>query len=139
MSTFCTFSDQETMELGKKIGQECKGGETWLLYGDLGAGKTTLSKGIISSICNIEPHEVVSPTFVYLQIYEGEKNTVYHFDLYRLQSEEEFYALGFDEYLSCGGVVCIEWPERVPSLVETLHKKVRINHKIQGQREVNIT
>lgn len=137
MPLFHTFSDQETIELGQQIGQGCKGGETLLLFGDLGAGKTTLSKGIISSICNIEPHEVVSPTFVYLQIYEA-KTPVYHFDLYRLNSEEEFYALGFDEYLSLGGIVCIEWPERVPSLLNGPHKRVQITHKQEGAREVNI-
>lgn len=82
------------------------------LKGDLGAGKTTFLKGFISKLTQTEPHLIQSPTFTYLQLYEGNP-TVYHFDLYRLQHYEQFVSAGFAEYLSAGGICCLEWAERI--------------------------
>jgi tRNA threonylcarbamoyladenosine biosynthesis protein TsaE len=80
------------------------------LKGDLGAGKTTFLKGFISALTQTDPDLIQSPTFTYLQIYEGKK-TVYHFDLYRIAHYEQFILAGFEDYLS--GICCIEWAERI--------------------------
>ena len=80
------------------------------LKGDLGAGKTTFLKGFISTLANIDPHQIQSPTFTYLQIYS---ESLYHFDLYRLKHYEQFESAGFAEYLKADGICCIEWPDRI--------------------------
>ncbi|MBF8263772.1 MAG: yjeE [Parachlamydiales bacterium] len=85
------------------------------LSGGLGAGKTTFMKGLLRGL-NGQPLEVQSPTFVYLHPYLADL-PVYHFDLYRLRSSEEFRLMGFDEYFEMGGITAIEWPERIGSLL----------------------
>ncbi len=102
--------------------------------GDLGAGKTSFIKGFASELCDIDPDEVISPTFTYLNIYEGNA-TVFHFDLYRLEGVEQFLDKAFDEYLE--GYVCIEWPERIESLLDFPHCKVEIKGNEQ-EREIFI-
>ena len=82
------------------------------LKGDLGSGKTTFLKGFISALTKTDPHQIQSPTFTYLQIYEGDLS-VYHFDLYRLEHYEQFVSAGFADYLSAGGICCLEWAERI--------------------------
>lgn len=103
-------SSEETYEFGRQIGRKCKAGFTFLLYGNLGAGKTTFVKGV-ASIFGVE-EQVQSPTFTYLHIYEG-LVPIYHFDLYRLKSLEDFLALGFSDYLESDGICLIEWAERL--------------------------
>ncbi|MGH2613152.1 MAG: tRNA (adenosine(37)-N6)-threonylcarbamoyltransferase complex ATPase subunit type 1 TsaE [Rhabdochlamydiaceae bacterium] len=80
------------------------------LKGDLGVGKTTFLKGFISTLAKINSHQIQSPTFTYLQIYN---EFLYHFDLYRLKHYEQFESAGFADYLQAGGICCIEWPERI--------------------------
>ena len=82
-------------------------------------------------------NEVLSPTFVYLNVYEGTPS-VYHFDLYRIEDEEELFAMGFDEYLHMGGVCCIEWAEKAPSLSLEPHLEVSISHLGEEQRMIEI-
>lgn len=84
------------------------------LKGDLGAGKTTFLKGFISTLSGIDPNQIQSPTFTYLQIYN---ETLYHFDLYRLKHYEQFESAGFADYLQCGGICCIEWAERIEAFL----------------------
>jgi tRNA threonylcarbamoyladenosine biosynthesis protein TsaE len=82
------------------------------LSGDLGAGKTTFLKGFISALTETPPQFIQSPTFVYLQVYEG-TYPLYHFDLYRLKHAEQFESAGFTDYLSAGGICCLEWADRI--------------------------
>ncbi len=79
------------------------------LKGDLGAGKTTFLKGFISTLSGVQPDQIQSPTFTYLQVY----NSIYHFDLYRIKHYEQFESAGFADYLQAGGICCIEWAERI--------------------------
>ena len=83
-----------------------------LLFRRAAAGKTTFIKGLIHAAAQIASSEVQSPTFNYLNIYEGRK-TIYHFDLYRLRDRDEFLSMGFDEFFDAGGICCIEWSERI--------------------------
>ena len=127
---FLTKTPEETFELGRKLGAELPPNSLITLYGDLGVGKTTFIKGLVAGAAELPPHEVSSPTFNYLNIYSG-KQTLYHFDLYRLKNGEEFFLMGFDEYFSMPGICCIEWPETIaaklppllfPSILTTAEK-----------------
>jgi len=110
-----TSSEQQMIELGKKIAADLKGGDIVLLYGDLGAGKTTLTKGI-ASYFGIE--DVVSPTFTLMQTYQITDNRhritkLAHIDTYRLENEEDLIEIGVEDYLGDENTVCIiEWPEK---------------------------
>ena len=104
---FISHSIEETYSLAKAIADECCGGEIILLNGDLGAGKTTFTKGLASALGVKE--NVTSPTFTIMKEYVG-RVKLYHFDLYRIIDEQELDELGFDDFLSDKDAVCvIEW------------------------------
>lgn len=123
-------SPDETYQLGKQLAASCRKGDILLFSGTLGAGKTTFIQGLVHGLTG-QSHEVVSPTFIYVQIYEG-KVDVSHFDLYRLESDEEFYARALDEYISPEVVACIEWPEKAPSVQGTI--AVKLSHVEDGRK-----
>lgn len=108
---FTTRSPEETLALGRRIGEQLRGGEIFLLRGDLGAGKTVFAKGIAAGL-GIQPDDVTSPSFTLVNAHEG-RSRFYHIDLYRLDfgSQEN---LGLPEILDDGnGVTAIEWAERL--------------------------
>ena len=107
-------SPEETISFGASIGKALGPNSVLALTGELGAGKTTFVQGLLDGLSIRDTAQ--SPTFTYLQIYEG-KIPVYHFDLYRLKSERDFVLLGFEEFLFSGGIAVIEWPERIASLI----------------------
>jgi tRNA threonylcarbamoyladenosine biosynthesis protein TsaE len=86
------------------------------LRGDLGAGKTTFLKGFISTLTGTPPHLIQSPTFTYLQVYEGDI-PLYHFDLYRITHATQFTSAGFGDYLKAGGISCLEWADRIEEIL----------------------
>lgn len=132
---FLTTSASETEEIGRSIGKLVKKGDVLCLTGDLGAGKTTLVKGIAKEYAGVSSSDVTSPTFTYLNIY-SEKNTLYHFDLYRLSSSNEFLEAGFSEFLFAEGVCCIEWPERLPSNLPLQKVLVHIQYLSANERKI---
>ena len=103
--------EADTTRLGAAIGRELQVGEAVCLSGPLGAGKSTLARGLIRCLAG-EEIEAPSPTFTLVQTYEAPRLTVSHFDLYRLESAEEVFELGFDEALDAGAAV-VEWPDRL--------------------------
>lgn len=111
-----THSADETFELARSIGEKLKGGEVFLISGDLGAGKTVFAKGIGAGL-EIDPAEVSSPTFTIINQLEG-RLTLTHMDLYRLSgTHDELLELGISEILDEDeGVVVIEWPDRLGEL-----------------------
>jgi len=109
-----TNAPEETSQVGRYLGEACHGGETILLEGDLGVGKTTFTQGLAAGLGVDGP--VVSPTFIILREYEG-RLPLYHFDFYRLEGTGRAVDLEFDEYLSAGGVCVIEWPSCAAELV----------------------
>lgn len=133
---FITNSEEETFELGLSLGKKLHSGSIIALYGDLAAGKTTFVKGVASGVGGINSSEINSPTFNFLNIYEG-LNSFYHFDLYRLKNQDEFLQMGFDEYLEAGGICCIEWAERMHMLLPEKRLDVSINHH-NGSRKITI-
>jgi tRNA threonylcarbamoyladenosine biosynthesis protein TsaE len=106
---------EETVEFGRRLAAGLKAGDVVALYGDLGAGKTHLVKGIASAF-GLDATDAASPTFVLLHEYPTQP-PVYHFDAYRIVRPEEFTALGFEEYASGDGICVIEWPERIELLL----------------------
>lgn len=132
-----TGSPEETFALGQQLAQGLEPGTVLCFFGDLAAGKTTLIKGLASSATGCSPDAVSSPTFVYLNIYEGVQ-TVYHFDLYRLKSAEEFLEMGFDEMLFSEGITCIEWSERITSLLPHHVIPIKIAHRGGDSRHITV-
>lgn len=128
---FVTKSAEETFELGRKLGAQLPSNSLLTLYGDLGVGKTTFMKGLGAGVAQLSPNEVSSPTFNYLNIYSG-KQTLYHFDLYRLKNGDEFFLMGFDEYFSLSGICCIEWPETIAA---RLPPCISIHFTYRGENE----
>lgn len=103
---FLSHSEKETYAFAKRVADRLRGGETILLNGDLGAGKTTFTKGLALALGVKET--VTSPTFTYVKEYEG-RLPLFHFDMYRVSDADEVYELGLEEYFYRGGVVVVEW------------------------------
>jgi len=118
-------SYKETIKIAKQFAKTLVAGDVVLLCGDLGAGKTMFTKGLVEFFGgNIE--SVVSPTFTIVNEYSTNP-PVYHFDFYRINREEELIAIGIEEYLYGGGICVIEWPERAPNILADINcKKVSI-------------
>lgn len=106
-------TEEEQIDFGKKVGTCCTGREIFLLYGDLGSGKTTFTRGVATAL-GIKESEVRSPTFTYMNLYPGQTE-IYHYDLYRIYSAEDLESLGFFEYLP-KGISLIEWPEKAEEI-----------------------
>lgn len=131
-----TYNEEETFEVSSRFGKELNEGSIVCLYGDLGAGKTTFMKGLAFGAAHYPTDKISSPTFVYLNIYEGSK-TLYHFDLYRLKNSKEFISAGFEDFLYAGGICCIEWPERIEDILPP-HYSIYLKHLDQNSREITI-
>lgn len=138
MTTYISYSAAETMAIGQRVGQNLPNNSVVCFFGDLAAGKTTFIKGLIAGIEKSTQSEVSSPTFVYLNIYEGQK-TVYHFDLYRLRDADEFLSMGFDELFFAGGICCVEWSERITSLLPAHSIHIVMAHAAENSRHITIS
>lgn len=138
MPVIHTDSEEATIAAGKRIGQQLQPGDVVLLIGNLGAGKTTLVKGIVDAVQPLYRDEVSSPTFSLVHEYGDTPPIVFHIDLYRLDTEAEVATIGFDEILDRHGIVLIEWGERFPRLMPPDHKTVRLRHIADNQRELII-
>ena len=114
-ATITTASPAETAALGARLARDATAGEVWALVGDLGAGKTHFVQGIAAGLGAAA--QVTSPTFTLVHEYTGGRLPLFHFDLYRLRSEEEALALGWEEYLDAGGLMVVEWADKFPALL----------------------
>lgn len=135
--SFITNSPEETLSHALKLSSHLHPGSVICLKGDLGSGKTSFVKGLTSGAALVDPKDVVSPTFNYLNIYQG-PIPVFHFDLYRLKNVEDFLSMGFEEYFDAGGICCIEWFERIASILPK--NAVIIDFKVLSyeKREIRI-
>ncbi|ORC34224.1 tRNA (adenosine(37)-N6)-threonylcarbamoyltransferase complex ATPase subunit type 1 TsaE [Marispirochaeta aestuarii] len=113
MNSHRCSSPEETISFGRSVGASLTAGDIVSLEGSLGAGKTTMAKGIIEALGVAET--VTSPTFTIISEYSG-RLPVYHMDLYRIEDEEELIHLGIDEIIYAGGISIIEWIDRLPEL-----------------------
>lgn len=130
-------SSEETIEFGAKIGSLLKKGDIIALQGTLGAGKTTITKGIARAL-NVED-TITSPTFCLISEYEG-KMPLYHMDVYRLDGEEDFINLGVEDMIYGNGVSLIEWSEKIMNQLpkKTIILKLENDEKGTG-RNITIT
>jgi len=126
-------SVEETIELGRKLGEGLKGGEVLALRGTLGTGKTHLIKGIALGLGASERDGVRSPTFTLINEYKG-RLALYHVDAYRLKNERELESLGFDEICTSEAVVAVEWADRVEELIKT-YQPINIYLEHRGEKE----
>ena len=104
-----------TLAWGNALAAELRAGDVVALCGQLGAGKTHVTKGILAGLGSAE--DVTSPTFTLVHEYQHARLPVFHFDFYRMERESEVTAIGWDEYLDAGGVCIVEWADRFPSLL----------------------
>ena len=128
-------SENETIELGKKIAKNLKKGDIIILSGDLGSGKTKLTEGILSFF-NLQD-EISSPTFTIVNEYITEKLNIYHFDLYRLNDIDEFEAIGGEEYFE-KGVCIIEWGEMIEEILPQDYIKIEFSRNLEDENKRNI-
>ncbi len=112
---FYTASAYETEELGARLGRQLRPGAVIAFYGDLGAGKTAFTRGLARGLGIVDP--ITSPTYTIVNEYSG-KIPLFHFDMYRLTSSEDLFDIGWEDYLTRGGVIAVEWSERVEDALE---------------------
>ena len=129
----------QTVELGRKIGMQLKGGEVIAVCGTLGSGKTHLIKGVAAGAgAQDSARKVNSPTFVIVNEYAGRVD-IYHIDAYRLGSVAEFEMIGFDDFCYRGSVVLIEWADKIESALEGIdYMRIELFHAGDMQRRIHI-
>lgn len=133
-------SPAETIEFGRKLGSQLKGGEVIALVGPLGSGKTHLIKGIVDGLgAEDAATEVTSPTFVLVNEYTGRLD-VFHVDAYRLDSIAQFEQIGFDDYCYPGSVVLIEWADKIEQALKGVNLiKIELAHIGPASRSIRIS
>ena len=129
-------SIDETIAYGKEFARSLKSGDVVCLDGDLGAGKTHFVKGI-ASFFGVKESAVSSPTFTLINEYKG-STPIYHFDCYRLKSEQEALEIGTEEYFYGDGISIVEWPQKIGNLLPSESVWISITHRGETQREIII-
>ncbi len=135
--TFKSTSVDETIMLGKRLGMLLMPGDVIALIGELGAGKTTLVKGIALGLGVEDKRAVKSPTFSLVHRYAG-RTSVYHFDAYRLEDTQEMLGIGSDEILFGSGVSIIEWADKVPGCLPKEYLEITLISTSKAERTIEI-
>ena len=140
VKSFETNSEDETIELGRKIAGELPKRAVVLLIGNLGAGKTTLAKGILSGLGVANAEDVTSPTFTLIHEYGTRDNSrrAYHVDLYRLDTRQQVATLGLEEIFDHDAVVLIEWGEKFPELFPAGRIEIQLRTLSESRRQITI-
>ncbi len=144
---FKTHSSAETIEAGRKLTALLTPPKFLILRGDLGAGKTTLVKGIAEALGAAEADEVTSPTFTLIHEYEGTRTVdgkttpvrLYHLDLYRIDSERQLESLGLDDLQTDDSIVLVEWGEKFPSVVRRSQGEIVMESLDGDTRHITLT
>ncbi|MBI1355815.1 MAG: tRNA (adenosine(37)-N6)-threonylcarbamoyltransferase complex ATPase subunit type 1 TsaE [Acidobacteria bacterium] len=136
-TVYRTSSAEETIAAGRRIAAGLRGPQLVLLIGDLGAGKTTLTKGIVSGLGAAAPEDVLSPTFALMHEL-GDDPKVYHLDLYRLDRLPELETLGLDDLWDEEAIVLIEWGEKFADRLPTPRLEIRLRELGDESREIEI-
>ena len=134
MKTFSTYSAEETTDLGRRLSAELRPGSIVLLRGDLGAGKTTLVKGIAEGFQAAKADDVTSPTFTLIHEYRGPEVTLYHIDLYRIDTQRELDTLALDDLMTPQSILLIEWGEKFERFAKERDVEIAIKHKGGDER-----
>lgn len=131
-------SVNDTINIGKVIAKNLGRGDIVCLFGELGSGKTALTKGIASGL-GIKKSRVISPSFVLIRQYSAPKIPLYHFDLYRLKTIEDILALGYEEYFYDEGISVIEWADRLKCLLPKEYLRINLCVKSDSQRSLEFS
>ncbi len=134
---FLTHSPEETIERGREIGALLRAPVLVLLSGDLGAGKTTLTKGIVSGLGAAQEEEVTSPTFTLVHKYTG-ANVAYHVDLYRIGDFHDLETLGLEDVFTEPAVVIVEWAEKFTIRTDWPILRIHLEHVAEEERRITI-
>jgi tRNA threonylcarbamoyladenosine biosynthesis protein TsaE len=132
-----THSAQETTEWGREFAKRLKAPVLLLLTGDLGTGKTTLTKGLVSGLGAANENDVTSPTFTLVHVY-GREAKVYHADLYRIESFHDFETLGLEDLFASPAVAVLEWSEKFPLQSPWPQIRVRLEHLGGDKRRITV-
>ena len=131
MAVFVSDNQEQTLAWAEEYAKTLRAGDTVLLDGEMGAGKTLVAKGIAKGLGISE--EVTSPTYAYVNAYE---NRLFHFDCYRVSSEEQAFRLGLADYFEAGGICLVEWSENIAGLLPADCKRVEIIKRGETEREI---
>jgi tRNA threonylcarbamoyladenosine biosynthesis protein TsaE len=134
-----THSTAETISFGRQLAAELSPPLLVLLRGDLGAGKTTLVKGIAEGFQAASAEDVTSPTFTLVHEYRGPRATLYHIDLYRIDTERELETLGLDDLLASDSILLIEWGEKFPRFVRDRDVEIVLERVGEDDRRIHLT
>ena len=134
---FITHSAEETINWGREFSKRLQPPLLVLLTGDLGTGKTTLTKGIVSGLGAAHEDDVTSPTFTLVHVY-GKPAKVYHADLYRIESFHDFETLGMEDMFSTPSVAILEWSERFPLQSPWPQVRLRLEHQGGDTRRITV-
>jgi tRNA threonylcarbamoyladenosine biosynthesis protein TsaE len=132
-----TRSSEETTQWGREFSERLKPPMLVLLTGDLGSGKTTLTKGIVSGLGAASEDEVTSPTFTLVHVY-GKPAKVYHADLYRIETFHDFETLGMEDMFSASSIAILEWSERFPLQSPWPVVRIRLEHLGGDARRITV-
>ena len=135
-----SFSVEETLELGRKLGRQALPGQVYTLVGDLGVGKTVLTQGIAEGLEIEEP--ICSPTFTIMQVYEEGRMPFYHFNVYRIGDIEEMDEIGYEDYFYGEGLTMIEWANLIEEILPEKRKDITIEKDLEkgfDYRKITIT
>lgn len=130
-------SVEETESIAADFASRLRGGECLALFGDMGAGKTHFVRGLVRGLGG-EVRGVSSPTYVLLNVYDTGRLNVYHLDAYRVGGADDFESIGFSELLEQGGVVVVEWPTRVLSLLPRGYGRIDIAPTGESARQITL-
>lgn len=136
-STHLSRSPDDTRAIAGELSRHLQPGDVLALHGDLGAGKTQFVRGLVDGLGG-STAPISSPTFVLLNVYPTPTLTVYHLDAYRTHGEDDFDAIGFDELLEQGGIVAVEWAERITSRLPASTIHIRLTPLDEQTREITI-
>jgi tRNA threonylcarbamoyladenosine biosynthesis protein TsaE len=136
---YITSSPEETVDLGRRLASELVPPRLVLLRGDLGAGKTTLVKGIAEAFQAAAQDDVTSPTFTLIHEYRGPSATVFHIDLYRIDTRRELETLGLEDLYGDRNLLLIEWGEKFPQLMHGTDVEIAIESLGEDQRRIRVT
>jgi tRNA threonylcarbamoyladenosine biosynthesis protein TsaE len=142
MSTqeYITHSAEETIAVGRQLAAELSSARLVMLRGELGAGKTTLAKGIAEGLQAASHEDVTSPTFTLIHEYRGPEVTIFHVDLYRIETQRELDTLGLDELIAeQGNLVLLEWGEKFARFEKERDVEIRIERKGEQERRITAT
>jgi tRNA threonylcarbamoyladenosine biosynthesis protein TsaE len=134
-----THSAEETIAFGRSLALELTPPMLILLRGDLGAGKTTLVKGIAEGFAAASADDVTSPTFTLVHEYRGPRAILYHIDLYRIDTERELETLGLDDLAGPESILLIEWGEKFPRFVRERNVEIALERIDETERRIQIS